>query len=277
MSTVVFDPAAGKPTSGCFEVSKLDLDPDRVGIQADCQVSEVKISKGSDGKIVEGASRPITEKCDDELVDLLERTEAGKHVGDIPTRETPKSVLGEEQKHGQQFPCWRPAYQPAVCLDLTTPDQRAHGQGSKSTAGILVEYGDETERDGEVEIKATCKAPAVIAPPADPMADKTNPLVEGVKAVEPLHELTTHEEHELESLGPPPEHTNMFLTVYFAMTGLHGIHVFVGILVFIWLLRRAIRGDFTPEYFGPIDFSALYWHIVDLIWIFLFPLLYLIH
>jgi cytochrome c oxidase subunit 3 len=61
------------------------------------------------------------------------------------------------------------------------------------------------------------------------------------------------------------------------MTGLHGIHVFVGIIVFIWLLRRAIRGDFTADYFGPVDFSALYWHIVDLIWIFLFPLLYLIH
>ena len=69
----------------------------------------------------------------------------------------------------------------------------------------------------------------------------------------------------------------MFFTIYFAMTGLHGVHVFVGILVFIWLLFRAIRGDFTPDYFGPIDFSALYWHIVDLIWIFLFPLLYLIH
>ena len=69
----------------------------------------------------------------------------------------------------------------------------------------------------------------------------------------------------------------MFLTIYFAMTGLHGIHVFVGIVVFIWLLIRAVKNQFTPDYFGPIDFAALYWHIVDLIWIFLFPLLYLIH
>jgi cytochrome c oxidase subunit 3 len=61
------------------------------------------------------------------------------------------------------------------------------------------------------------------------------------------------------------------------MTGLHGIHVLVGIFVFIWLLVRAIKGHFRPDYFGPIDFAALYWHIVDLIWIFLFPLLYLIH
>jgi cytochrome c oxidase subunit 3 len=61
------------------------------------------------------------------------------------------------------------------------------------------------------------------------------------------------------------------------MTGLHGIHVLLGIVVFVWLLTRAIRGHFTPTYYGPVDFSALYWHIVDLFWIYLFPLLYLIH
>ena len=75
----------------------------------------------------------------------------------------------------------------------------------------------------------------------------------------------------------PPPGTNMFFSIYFAMTGLHGIHVLVGIGVFIWLLVRAIKGHFSEAYFGPIDFAALYWHIVDLIWIYLFPLLYLIH
>ena len=50
-----------------------------------------------------------------------------------------------------------------------------------------------------------------------------------------------------------------------------------GVAVFTWLLIRAVKGQFTPDYFGPIDYAALYWHIVDLIWIFLFPLLYLIH
>jgi cytochrome c oxidase subunit 3 len=74
----------------------------------------------------------------------------------------------------------------------------------------------------------------------------------------------------------PPAKTNMFFTLYFAMTGLHGIHVLFGIFVFIWLLVRAIKGHFTPDYYGPIDYAALYWHLVDLIWIFLFPLFYLI-
>ncbi|MCB9653290.1 MAG: cytochrome c oxidase subunit 3 family protein [Deltaproteobacteria bacterium] len=70
---------------------------------------------------------------------------------------------------------------------------------------------------------------------------------------------------------------HIFFSIYFAMTGLHGIHVIAGILVYFWLLRRAIRGDFTKDYYGPVDGVALYWHLVDLIWIYLFPLLYLIH
>lgn len=69
----------------------------------------------------------------------------------------------------------------------------------------------------------------------------------------------------------------IFFGIYFCMTGLHGIHVLLGILVFFWLLVRAIKGHFTPTYYGPIDYSALYWHLVDLIWIYLFPLLYLIN
>jgi cytochrome c oxidase subunit 3 len=74
----------------------------------------------------------------------------------------------------------------------------------------------------------------------------------------------------------PPPNTGMFFTIYFLMTGLHGVHVLAGVIVFIWLLWRATKGHFGPKYYGPIDFAALYWHLVDLIWIFLFPLLYLI-
>ena len=77
--------------------------------------------------------------------------------------------------------------------------------------------------------------------------------------------------------GPEPENVKIFFGIYFAMTGVHGLHVIIGIGVYIWLLLRAIRGDFRPDYYGPVDFTALYWHLVDLIWIFLFPLLYLIH
>lgn len=68
----------------------------------------------------------------------------------------------------------------------------------------------------------------------------------------------------------------IFFGIYFLMTGLHGVHVLAGMAVIAWLLFRAIRGDFSSEYFTPVDLGGLYWHLVDLIWIYLFPLLYLI-
>jgi cytochrome c oxidase subunit 3 len=68
-----------------------------------------------------------------------------------------------------------------------------------------------------------------------------------------------------------------FMGIYFAMTGLHGLHVIIGIGVLTWLLVRARKGHFSSEYFEPVDCTGLYWHLVDLIWIYLFPLLYLIH
>jgi len=60
------------------------------------------------------------------------------------------------------------------------------------------------------------------------------------------------------------------------MTGLHGIHVVVGIGLLSWLVMRARRGDFNSSYYTPVDLVGLYWHIVDMIWIYLFPLYYLI-
>jgi cytochrome c oxidase subunit 3 len=74
-----------------------------------------------------------------------------------------------------------------------------------------------------------------------------------------------------------PDRVHIFFGIYFFMTGLHGFHVLAGIAVWVWLLVRATKGQFGALYFGPIDFAALYWHLVDLIWIYLFPLLYLIH
>ena len=56
----------------------------------------------------------------------------------------------------------------------------------------------------------------------------------------------------------------------------HGIHVLGGMVVWIWMLTKALKKQFGPNYFGPVDFAALYWHLVDLVWIYLFPLLYLI-
>ncbi len=69
---------------------------------------------------------------------------------------------------------------------------------------------------------------------------------------------------------------HIFFSAYFLMTGLHGFHVLGGIGVITWLFIKTARGSFSPEYYTPIEMTGLYWHLVDLIWIFLFPLFYLI-
>jgi cytochrome c oxidase subunit 3 len=69
---------------------------------------------------------------------------------------------------------------------------------------------------------------------------------------------------------------NLYFTIYFLTTGLHAFHVIVGMSVLIWLLARVLKGHFSPTYYVPVELGALYWHLVDLVWIFLFPLLYLI-
>jgi cytochrome c oxidase subunit 3 len=74
-----------------------------------------------------------------------------------------------------------------------------------------------------------------------------------------------------------PKNAHVFFGIYFFMTGLHGFHVLIGIGIWVWMLLKALKNQFGPNYFGPVDYSALYWHLVDLIWIYLFPLLYLIH
>lgn len=71
-------------------------------------------------------------------------------------------------------------------------------------------------------------------------------------------------------------YTGIFFSIYYVMTGLHAIHILAGMGTIAWLLWRSLRGDFGPDYFGPVDYVGLYWHLVDLIWIYLFPLLYLL-
>jgi cytochrome c oxidase subunit III len=68
----------------------------------------------------------------------------------------------------------------------------------------------------------------------------------------------------------------LFFSIYYCMTGVHAIHILGGMLVLGWLLIRATKDHFNEQYFGPVDYVGLYWHLVDLIWIYLFPLLYLI-
>jgi len=110
----------------------------------------------------------------------------------------------------------------------------------------------------------------------------------GIKGVEYHDKFVEHHvpgasfsfEHE-EIPGHPgqyanPHHAEIFFALYFIMTGLHALHMIVGLGIFTWLLWMAWKRRFTPEYYTPLEIGGLYWHFVDIIWIYLFPLLYLI-
>lgn len=68
----------------------------------------------------------------------------------------------------------------------------------------------------------------------------------------------------------------MFFSFYFIMTGIHAFHVVVGMSLITWIMFRVKRGEITPEFFTPVELVGFYWHFVDLVWIYLFPLLYLL-
>lgn len=86
-----------------------------------------------------------------------------------------------------------------------------------------------------------------------------------------------HDDHvQPEPTSDRPRQIGIFFSIYYCMTGLHAIHVIAGMVALSWLYYRCLNNHFRPDYFGPVDFVGLYWHLVDLIWIYLFPLLYLI-
>lgn len=72
------------------------------------------------------------------------------------------------------------------------------------------------------------------------------------------------------------ENLPLYFSFYYMMTGLHGIHVLAGMCLVGWVMIRANRGEFGPNYYTPVEGVGLFWHLIDLIWIFLFPLLYLV-
>jgi len=106
----------------------------------------------------------------------------------------------------------------------------------------------------------------------------------GVKVVEYKQKFDRHEvpgPHYVipldeETHQPLPRQSEMFFSLYFCMTGLHAAHMIIGIGLLTWLVARARRGEFTVRYNTPVDLVGLYWHFVDIVWIFLFPLLYLL-
>lgn len=73
-----------------------------------------------------------------------------------------------------------------------------------------------------------------------------------------------------------PDHVELYFILYFVTTGLHALHMIIGIGIMAVMIIMTRRGRFSPEYYNPIEVSGLYWHFVDIVWIFLYPLFYLI-
>ncbi len=99
----------------------------------------------------------------------------------------------------------------------------------------------------------------------------------GIKAVEYTREF---HEHLFPGAGfdftsSLPKTAALFFFLYFMMTALHALHLTIGISLVCWMALRARRKDFSDRYFTPLELTGLYWHFVDIVWVFLFPLLYL--
>ena len=99
----------------------------------------------------------------------------------------------------------------------------------------------------------------------------------GIKAVE-YHEKFV--EHHVPGPtfhfeGPEGGHAQIFFSLYFAMTGMHALHMVIGFGLLAWLLAGSLKGRYTPAWYTPVEMIGLYWHFVDIVWIFLLPLLYL--
>jgi cytochrome c oxidase subunit 3 len=76
--------------------------------------------------------------------------------------------------------------------------------------------------------------------------------------------------------SPLAAKVELFMVFYFSMTGLHALHMVIGAGLLLYFMWRAWRGDFGPEYYSPVEIMGLYWHFIDIVWIFLFAMLYLI-
>ena len=102
----------------------------------------------------------------------------------------------------------------------------------------------------------------------------------GIKAVEYSHKFHEHlvpgrdfGSHEGFHMSTESE---LFFSFYFAMTGMHALHMVIGVGLLAWIGIAAWRKQFSPQYYTPVEMVGLYWHFVDIVWVFLFPLLYLI-
>lgn len=150
-------------------------------------------------------------------------------------------------------------------------EHNAHGEDGHGQEG----HGDESHGEEHAAADPSHESGAVVT-----LASNNPDQTKIPTAAQPPSGIITHdqdvEQHNRYHFEEEPKNVQRFFAVYFCMTGLHGLHVIVGMGVLAWVLSRVLRGHIGANYYTPVDLAALYWHLVDLIWIYLFPLLYLV-
>ena len=210
------------------------------------------------GKDIRGSAF-IAEKTDKQLVDFIK-------VGRMPFDKLSTTGIQMPPKGGN------PMLKDTDLLDIVSYVRTFKAPAAAPTDGTVdIAMKGEAEQAGHA-LKQEFFIPKSSIPNA--MAGPAG-LVENWD-VKPAR-LAKHEPLDPRRDPNRPANAHLFFGLYFLMTGLHGLHVLIGMGLIGWLAIRAALGHFTASYFTPVDLTGLYWHVVDIIWIFLFPLLYLIH
>ncbi len=174
-------------------------------------------------------------------------------------------------KHGL---LWAGAYDPHVDHEEASALIEVDGVIHTNEGDVSIHEIEEVQPVAEGEIVE----PVAVEVEVDPAADVADPdrstIAPAARGPEGLASPAEEADHDLVPVEPP--NARVFFSIYFMMTGLHGIHVLGGIAAMLWLLKCLRRGDFDGGHFTKVDMVALYWHVVDIIWIYLFLLLYLI-
>lgn len=189
-------------------------------------------------------------------------------------------VSGDKQKSEVAGPLLVTAlcYFVGVGIGLGFESGGEHAEGGHGTEAHATEHGDEHGEDahsdhaGEEDHDETHGDHDADDGHASEFNDRTVVFVSSTAAESEPIKPGAPTAAEVDQAGG----AGLFFSIYYCMTGVHAIHIIAGMIVLTWLLVRATKDHFNEQYFGPVDYVGLYWHIVDLIWIYLFPLLYLI-
>ena len=194
-----------------------------------------------------------------------------KHAGHDAAADHAEEKLEHEAEHGHEAGHGREPHEGQVVEPATSVG--GYSYHADVEAGAFKSITPNALTWGRVAPVRQAAPPPAAAPSG--LSDLAEVAIE---VATPLPPLAEHEPVRYPDL--PPEQQKQvysFFQLYFLMTGLHGIHVIVGMGLIGYLIVRTFLGHFGAAYFTPVDLIGLYWHLVDLVWIFLFPLLYLIH